>query len=148
MTREQVLYGCVKFMEYMSDVYKLTVDNRGTGHAYDNSFWKDVLVDDSNIPNIVAKNDEMSVELRSFWGRPEIDLRIQREFGEELLVFNYTDKIKVNNEYISTGNYVVGEVRVDSNDGEYKTSINTIYHYIELIEEFITEHDWKMWESD
>lgn len=133
MKKETVLHGMINLIRKKARELKLTVEDRGTGHAFDNSFWKGLIEDDSGIPNIKAKSDQYSIELRSFWGSPEIDIRQKTDLGEELLIFHYSDYEIRNGEYQHTGDYHVGEVRVDSHS-DYRSLINEVYKMIDYVE--------------
>ena len=132
MKKKDIIARSIELIKKIADKKRLTIKNNGTGHAFDNSFWKDMFVDDSNIPNIIAEKDGYSIELRSYWGNPEIDVRRHRPYGEELLVLNFSDSVEKENKYIHTGEFRVNEVRVDGTHN-YKRAINDVYKMIDEI---------------
>jgi len=132
MKKKDIVSRAIGFIRKTADKKKLTIVNNGTGHAFDNTVWNGLLKDESEIPNIIAKKDGYSIELRSFWGSPEIDIRRRRPHGEELLVLNFSDSIKEGDEYVHTGEYRVSEVRVDG-AYNYKRAINDVYKMIDEI---------------
>lgn len=138
MTKDQVIKGAIKLIEQIADEKGIEVVNSGTGHGFDNSFWKDCLKDDSGIPSVRAKCEGFCIELRPFWDAPEIDVRIDGEGGEELLVLNYWDyeKNKKTGRLERTGNFHVNEIRVDTH-GDYMKCIQYIYWMILEIERFV-----------
>lgn len=79
MKKEHIVQALAEYIEDMSSIHNLAVTNRGTGTAFDYSFWKGLLKDNSGIPDIIAKNDDMFIELRSFWDSPELDIRKKRK---------------------------------------------------------------------
>lgn len=93
MKKEHIVRAMTEIIHEQAERYGLTVTDRGTGHAYDNSFWKDILRDVSGIPEINAECNGYSIGLRSFWGSPELCVR--REFTDgrrsDLLVLTYSD---------------------------------------------------------
>lgn len=139
MTKEQVIKGAIKLIEKKCNEYGMEAENRGTGKAFEGGFWEHILTDDSNIPNVVANgkyNDGMkyTIELRSFWGAPEVDIRRKTADGEELLIFNFSDSVTdENGNYIHTGDFRVCEVRVDAR-GNYKNCIEEVYEMIDFVE--------------
>lgn len=132
MKKNDVIAGSIRLIKRVADKKKLTITNRGTGHAFDGSAWENLIADTSNIPNIIAKKDGYSIELRSFWGNPEIDIRRRRPYGEELLVLNFSDSVIDGNKIIHTGEFRVNEVRVDGTHN-YKRAINDVYKIIDEI---------------
>lgn len=92
MKKEHIVQALAEYIEDMSSIHNLAVTNRGTGTAFDYSFWKGLLKDNSGIPDIIAKNDDMFIELRSFWDSPELDIRKRTERGMQTLqVLNFSD---------------------------------------------------------
>lgn len=144
MKKEQVIKGAVKLIKKIAEDKGLTVDDKGTGHAYDGGFWEGLLTDDSNIPNVVAKGEGYSIELRSFWGNPEIDVHRTGYYGEELLIFNYSDyeKLKSDTEYKHTGCFMVQQVRVEAK-WDYRACIEEVYSMIERLEVYGLEDEYK-----
>lgn len=140
MKKEQIIQGMAKLIEEKTKELELTVTNNGTGHAFDNFFWQGILNDDSNIPNIIAKKEGFRIELRSFWGDPELDLHRLYDHGEELLVLRYSDSVRnaKTGHYEHTGNFKVHEVRVDAR-WDYASCIGEVYEMIKAIEN--TEKD-------
>lgn len=120
MTKEHIIKAMTEIIKEQAEEMGLTVENKGTGHEFDNSFWEGILKDHSGIPEIKAYKDGYSITLRSFWGCPELDIRD----GHELLVLTYGD-------YGHKGKYKVVQVRVDGD--HYKENINKIYNMIERI---------------
>ena len=144
MKKEQVIKGAVKLIEQIANDKGLTVVNKGTGHAFDGGVWEGLLKDDSNIPNVIAKGEGYSIELRSFWGNPEIDVHRAGDYGEELLIFNYSDseKLKSDTEYRHTGNLMVQQVRVEAKC-DYRSCVNEVYAMIERLEVYGLEDEYK-----
>lgn len=138
MTKEQVIRGAIKLIEKKCNEYGMEAENRGTGKAFEGGFWEHILTDDSNIPNVVAKgkyDEDMKyeIELRSFWGSPEVDVRRETDRGEELLIFNFSDSVKdANGNYIHTGDFRVLEVRVDARKN-YRDCIEEVYEMIDFV---------------
>lgn len=134
MTKEQVIRGCLNMILRIAREKGLEVEDNGTGHGFDGGFWEGIFVDDSNIPEVTARGEGYSIGLRSFWGSPEVDIRRQKESGEELLIFRWTDYEKNEaGEYEHTGNFHVGEIRTDCR-WDYKANIEEIYKLIEEVE--------------
>ena len=136
MTKEQIIKASISYIEKYAEEHNLEVIDNGTGHGFDNTVWKDVLTDDSNIPSISAKNEMYSISLSSFWGSPEICIREETEFGQVLMVLNYSDHVKDNDnnndkKYKSTGDYEVNQVRVDGLHG------NGYGYYLERMDEIV-----------
>ena len=80
------------------------------------------IEDDSGIPNIIADNENMIVELRSFWGRPELSV----SYSSGLLVLQYKENSQ-------THQYEVCEFRVVGFD--YLSKIEELESVIKFIEE-------------
>ena len=137
MRKEDVIKGAVALIKQIATEKALEVVDKGVGHAWDGSFWDGILTDDSNIPNVKAKNGEYSIELRSFWGDPEIDIHRASPYGEELLVLTYSDSVKTeaDEKYRHTGDYMVRQVRVESRS-DYKKCVQEVYDMIEKVEEY------------
>lgn len=140
MTKEQVIKGAIKLIEKKCNEYGMKAENRGTGKAFEGGFWEHILTDDSNIPNVVAKgkNDKgmaYGIELRSFWGRPEVDISRETADGEEMLIFNFSDSVKdaETGEYVWTGEFRVHEVSADAR-WDYKACIEEVYEMIDFVE--------------
>ena len=97
MTKEKIINAILAFINEKAKELDLTVVDEGTGHAFDNSFWKGIAVDDSNIPSVTASNDSYSIKLRSFWGSPELDIRKtiekEEEVKHELYVITFSDSV-------------------------------------------------------
>lgn len=92
MKKEHIVQALAEYIEDMSSIHNLTVINKGTGTAFDYSFWKGLFKDESDIPDIIAKNDDMFIELRSFWSSPELDIRKRTERETQTLqVLNFSD---------------------------------------------------------
>ena len=140
MTKKQVINGAIKLIEKKCNEYGMEAENRGTGKAFEGGFWEHILTDDSNIPNVVAKGKyeedmKYEIELRSFWGSPEVDVRRETDRGEELLIFNFSDSVKdANGNYIHTGEFLPCEVRVDARGNYYRACIEEVYEMIDFVE--------------
>lgn len=137
MKKEEIIKGCIALIKHKAEKLNLTITDKGTGHDFDGTVWKDILPDTSNIPNIIAYNDDYSIELRSFWGDPEIDIRKGAEH-HILQIFNYSDYF--NGEH--TGEFYINQIRVDSGSqikGNITPEIEEIMQMIKFIEEKIKE---------
>ena len=135
MEKQQVIKGAILLIKRIAEEKGLEVEDSGTGHGFEGSFWEGILKDESGIPSVNAANDSYSIGLRSFWGSPEIDIHRVTEEGEELLVLNYSDMVKKKgtNDFTHTGDFRVREVRVEA-FWDYKKCINEVYDMIEEIE--------------
>lgn len=92
MKKEHIVKALAEYIKSRSEQESLAVTDNGTGKAFDGSFWEGVFKDDSNIPNIIAKNDTEKIELRSFWGSPELDISTKLPDGRSVLqVLNFSD---------------------------------------------------------
>jgi len=112
----------------------LEVEDKGTGHGFEGSFWEELLTDISGIPEVTARGEGYSIGLRSFWGNPEVDIHRMKNSGEELLIFRWSDREKNEaGEYEHTGNFRVGEIRTDCR-WDYKSNIEEIYKLIAEVE--------------
>ena len=132
MTKEAVIKGMVKVLMEYAEKYNLEVSGPVYGHAFDNTIWN--FTDDSEIPNIHARGENVHVEIRSFWGSPEIDVRMdEKTNNSRLLVLNYSDGLWNDGEWEHNGNFTVMEVRADGR--AYKKNMAEIYHMIEAIEQ-------------
>ena len=142
MTKQQVIKGALLLIEKIAKDKGLTVENKGTGHAFDKTFWAGLIEDDSKIPEVTARGEGYSITLRSFWGDPEIDVRRAGKYGEELLIFNYSDseKMEGETEYKHTGCFLVQQVRVEAKC-DYKACIKEVYDMIDLLEVFARKED-------
>ena len=132
MKKEILVKAIIEVIRQKAEQMCLQVENRGEGHGYDGTVWKDILTDNSEIPNIIAKNEkgDYSIQLRSYWGKPEIGIRVKGE----LMVLNYSDVVKdENGDFINTGDYAVYGVEVHTYN--YKTRLEGIYALIESISE-------------
>ena len=133
MTKKQVIKGCYALISREAEARKLTIKDNGTGHGFDNTVWP--FLDLSNIPNVVAENDDYKIELRSFWGDPEIDISIKTPIGQELLIFNFSDSVKKGDKYEETGDFHVHQLRVDGLRGNYKKAVEQVYEMIDFVME-------------
>lgn len=138
MTKSEVIKGMIALIEMVAERENLTIDNKGVGHAFDNSFWN--FEDTSEIPTIDAINEDgtYKIGMRPFWSFPEICVRRQSDMGEEMLIFSFSDYVKTptDDSYEHTYDYevheVVHEVRVDSHT-DYKELINETYDMINYV---------------
>lgn len=136
MKKETIIKAMIEIIVDATKWHNLEFNYKGCGHAYDNTLWKDLLKDDSDIPNVVASSDTYKIELRSFWGSPELSIYRKVNKNHELLVLNYDDyDYDDNGELINTRDFRVNEVRCDSH-GNYKKCIDEIYSYIKRIENY------------
>lgn len=143
MTKEQVIKGCIKLIEKIAKEKELEVENLGTGHGFEGSFWEGMAKDISEIPTINAKSADYEIGvqggykigLRPFWSSPEICIRRDTELGEELLIFTFSDSVKnrETDHYDNTGDFKLHEIRVDVRS-DYKACINEVYEMIEFVE--------------
>lgn len=134
MRKEFIVKAMIEIIEEVTKEKNLKIKDKGPGHAFDNTFWKDFVKDTSNIPNIIATNDDFKIEIRSFWGCPELSVRRDRTKNEELLVLAYSDYDKGKH----TGDFQVNEIRCYSRNN-YKECMKTIYEWIEKIENEISK---------
>ena len=130
VTKEQIIKGAIALINHVAKEKGLTVEDRGTGHAFDNSFWN--FTDKSQIPTVIASDNVFSIKLRPFWSSPEIDVRRDVDDGEELLIFNFSDSVEKDGEYRHTGDWHVHEVRVDAR-WDYKACIEEVYEMIDFV---------------
>lgn len=134
-TKEEIIKGAIAVIERIAKEKNLEINNRGTGHAYEGTVWKGILEDESGIPNVIAKSDEFRIELRSLWDSPEIVVRRKVYKGEELLVLTFNDQIADGSgNYVHTGKFRVGEVRVDSCTN-YRKCVNEVYRLIKEVKQ-------------
>ena len=122
MNKSQIINKMIAVIKDYAEKYKLEVSAPVYGEAFKNSIWEGLIEDDSNIPNIVATNEDMIVELRSFWENPELSVR--RDSG--LLVLLYKENSQ-------SHKYEVSEFRVDGFD--YLSRIEELESVIRFIEE-------------
>ena len=133
MTKEQTIKACYALIEREAKEKGLEIIDKGTGHGFDNTFWN--IKDTSEIPTVVASSEDYFIEMRSFWGAVEIDVRKKLVIGEELLIFNYDDSVKQkNNKYVRTGDFRVCEVRVDGVRRNYMDAIRDVTEMIDFVE--------------
>lgn len=136
MTKQKIINAAISLIRMEAVKRKLEVIDRGTGHAFENTIWN--FKDDSGIPNVIGKGEGYSIELRSFWGSPEIDIRRETQEGEELLIFNFSDSVKKDGSYIHTGDFKPHEIRVDAR-WDYKQCISEVYAMIDYIKGYKDE---------
>lgn len=92
MRKQDICRAMATIIKEKAEELGLVVLYNGTDHAFDNSFWENILTDDSDIPEIIASNNSYKIEMRSFWSSPELDIRKSYEGGrEDLLVLTYSD---------------------------------------------------------
>ena len=132
MTKNEVINGSIALIQRIAAEKGIEVIDSGTGHGFENSFWN--FTDNSGIPSVKAETEGFSIELRPFWTSPEIDIRRDSPYGEELLIFNFSDTMRINGKgkYEHTGNYMVREVRVDCYNN-YRELIQEVYAMIDEI---------------
>lgn len=131
MTKEKVVKAMVSLIHWKAEEYGLTIEDHGIGHAFDNSYWRDILKDCSGIPHIIAKNDTYKIEIRSFWGNPEIDIRIKSDSGEDLLVLNYADHLRKDD-------YILCQMEVSA-DRDHEKYISDLWSMIKYIDGYVDE---------
>ena len=132
MTKEQIIKGAIALIKRVAEEKGLSVEDKGTGHAFEGGFWEKIFRDKSQIPTIVAGDNAFSIELRPFWSSPEIDVRRNADDGEELLIFNFSDSVKIDEKYQHTEDWHVHEVRVDAR-WDYKACIEEVYEMIDFV---------------
>lgn len=121
MNKSQVINRMLAIIKDYAEKYNLEISDPVYGEALKNNVWEGLIKDDSDIPNIVASNEEMVVELCSFWWCPE--LSISSDSG--LLVLLYRENSQTNQ-------YEVFEFKVDGFD--YSTKIKELENIIKFIE--------------
>lgn len=128
MNKSQIINKMISVIKDYAEKYNLEISDPVYGEAFKNSVWEGLLKDDSDIPTIVASNEDMVVELRSFWGSPELSVRPD----SGLLVLLYRENSQTNQ-------YEVSEFRVDGFN--YLSRIEELGSIIKFIEseEFLTE---------
>ena len=137
MTKEVIVDNMFQYIRLVAEYYgDMEIVNKGTGNAFEHTFWKDILTDDSNIPNVVAEREDYSIELRSFWGMPELDIRQKTDKGEVLICITYSDSVKEDGEYVHTNVFNLNQVRIDGLRGN---DYNTWSEYVKGIVDFINE---------
>ena len=125
MNKSQIVNKMISVIEDYAEKYKLEVSDPVYGEAFKNSIWEGLIKDDSDIPHIIASNEDMSIELRSFWGSPELDIRVDNNYESRLMCVNYHENKK-------THEYEVDLFRVNGDD--YKRSIDELEGIIKFIE--------------
>lgn len=121
MNKSQIINKMISVIKDYAEKYNLEISDPVYGEAFKNSVWEGLIKDDSDIPNIVASNEDMVVELRSFWGRPELSI----SSNSGLLVLQYKENSQANQ-------YEVCEFRVDGFD--YLNKIKELESIIKFIE--------------
>ena len=121
MNKSQIINKMISVIKYYAEKYKLEVSEPTYDKAFKNSIWEGLIEDDSGIPNIIADNENMVVELRSFWGRPELSV----SYNSGLLVLQYKENSQ-------THQYEVCEFRVVGFD--YLRKIEELESIIKFIE--------------
>lgn len=121
MNKSQIINKMISVIKDYAEKYNLEISDPVYGEAFKNSVWEGLIKDDSGIPNILASNEDMVVELRSFWGR--LELSISSNSG--LLVLQYKENSQTNQ-------YEVCEFRVDGFD--YLNKIKELESIIKFIE--------------
>lgn len=137
MTKEQVVRGIIGMIERVARDKGITPRCVGVGSGYSGTIWEGLFKDDSGIPKVYAQGDGFSIELRPFWGNPEVDVRRAVDGGEDLIVLNWSDRVKRpdNGEYVSTGLFRLNEVRVDSR-GRCRECIEEAYGMADEVERY------------
>lgn len=128
MNKSQIINKMISVIKDYAEKYNLEISNPVYGEAFKNSIWEGLIKDDSDIPHIIASNEDMSIELRSFLGSPELSVRPD----SGLLVLLYRENSQTNQ-------YEVSEFRVDGFN--YLSRIEELGSIIKFIEseEFLTE---------
>ena len=121
MNKTQIIDKMISVIKKYAEKYNLEVSDQTYGEAFKNSIWEGLFEDDSYIPNVLATNGGINVELRSFWGSPE--LSVIR--GSDLLVLQYKENSQ-------THQYEVSEFRVGGFD--YLSKIEELESIIKFIE--------------
>lgn len=130
MTKETIIEGCLSVIKRISEEKELQVTDNGTGHAFDGSFWEGLITDNSNIHNVVAEGEGYCIELRSFWGNPELDIRRAVRDGDELIVITFSDFANGK----QTGDYTVHQIRIDGVHDDYKKALQEA---VALVDEIV-----------
>lgn len=129
MTKETIIKGCLSVIKRISEEKGLQVTDNGTGHAFDGSFWGGLITDNSNIHNVVAEGEGYCIELRSFWGNPELDISRAVRDGEEMIIITFGDS--ANGKH--TGDYTLHQIRIDGVHDDYKKALQEAVALVEEI---------------
>ena len=121
MNKSQIVNKMISVIEDYAEKYNLEISDPVYGEAFKNSIWEGLIKDDSDIHHIIASNEDMSIELRSFWGSPELSVRSD----SGLLVLLYRENSQTNQ-------YEVSEFRVDGFN--YLSRIEELGSIIKFIE--------------
>ena len=119
MTKKHIIKNSIKLIEMFAKELNLNISNKGDGHAFENTFWNGLFIDDSQIPEIKAYDDKETflIELRSFWGNPEISIRNKIGYEEDLYVIHYSNgSHNENGDYIRTDDFKLYEIRIDTRE--------------------------------
>ena len=136
MTKEYIIKNSIELIKMFSKELNLNVNNKGVGHAFDNSFWEGIFTDRSDIPEITATNENgtFKIELRSFWGHPEISIRDKIGYGEDLYVIQFCDSsYDENGNYIRTGDFKLYEIRIDVRNN-HRSKLDMLFDIVNYIE--------------
>lgn len=132
MRKMIVVQSIINVLNRYSEEHGFELKSKEYGQAFKGTIWDDYLKDDSHIPEIhwVHKNTS-ELEIRSFWGSPEMDVRLCDENGnfEALLVLTWSswnDK-----EQKSTDDFNLYQVRVDSY--QYDKDLKQALEFTELV---------------
>lgn len=110
-----ILQICQKITEVVETYvkkYNLKIVERGRDSVY------------PVIPCIQAQSDTMSVELRSFWGKPELDISLYTNSSSSLFVLRFALNA-------ATNSYEVEEFRVDG--FPYEENISLLMGIVKFI---------------
>lgn len=93
MKKEHIIRAALELIREQAETLGLQVEDKGEGHAFDGGFWEGILQDTSHIPNVIARSEDggYRIELRSFWGNPEIDIHRRVGLEQEYLCMNWSD---------------------------------------------------------
>lgn len=118
MNKSQIVNKMIAVIKDYAEKYNLEISDKG-------------FEDSHCIPNIIAERNTMSeeeniyIELRSFWGNPELDIRVDNNYEARLMCVNYHENEK-------THEYEVNLFRVNGDD--YKRNIDELESIIKFIE--------------
>ena len=142
MTKQTIVKAMTELIEmYAKDRHCVPI-NKGTGHAFEKTFWDGIFTDNSEIPEIVAENEEIkfSIRVRSFWGCPELDIHILSDDNEsgfaDTYVIRYSDSaLDKNGNYMRTENFRLAEVSVNT-DKNHIEKMDRLFEMVDFIENY------------